>query len=138
MRRRAHCQSSTARPASSRSTGSTTTTPIYCSVDTGVVVDAPTPFFHSGIADGLATWFEAATYWSDGDNVVGGKATRAGHQLARLCYETLRDHSLAAVDAVERGAVTESVEAVTEANTLVSGLGFESGVWRRPTRSTTD
>jgi len=39
----------------------------------------------------------------------------------------LCDHGLAAVDAVERGAVTESVEAVTEANTLLSGLGFESG-----------
>lgn len=97
-------------------------------VDTGIVVDAPTRFFRSGIADGLATWFEAdATYQSDGDNVVGGKPTRAGHQLARLCYGTLRDHALAAVDAVDRGAVTESVEAVTEANTLLSGLGFESG-----------
>ena len=97
-------------------------------VDTAVIAGAPTRFFRSGIADGLATWFEAdATSQSDGDNVVGGKPTRAGHQLARLCYDTLRDHGLAAVDAVERGAVTESVEAVTEANTLLSGLGFESG-----------
>jgi glycerol dehydrogenase len=31
------------------------------------------------------------------------------------------------VDAVEEGAVTESVAAVAEANTLLSGLGFESG-----------
>lgn len=97
-------------------------------VDTAIIADAPTRFFLSGIADGLATWFEAdAAYQSDGDNVVGGKPTRAGHRLARLCYDTLRDHGLAAVDAVERGAVTESVEAVTEANTLLSGLGFESG-----------
>ncbi|QSG09678.1 glycerol dehydrogenase [Halapricum desulfuricans] len=97
-------------------------------VDTDVVSDAPTRFFRSGIADGLATWFEAdATYRSDGDNVVGGKPTRAGHRLARLCYETLREHGRSAVDAVERDAVTESVEAVTEANTLLSGLGFESG-----------
>ncbi len=97
-------------------------------VDTDVVSDAPTRFFRSGIADGLATWFEAdATYRPDGDNVVGGKPTRAGHRLARLCYETLREHGRSAVDAVERDAVTESVEAVTEANTLLSGLGFESG-----------
>lgn len=97
-------------------------------VDTAIVSDAPTRFFRSGIADGLATWFEAdATYQSDGDNVVGGKPTRAGHRLARLCYETLREHSRSALDGVERDAVTESVEAVTEANTLLSGLGFESG-----------
>ena len=97
-------------------------------VDTDVVADAPTRFFRSGIADGLATWFEAdATQRSDGENVVGGTPTRAGHELAHLCYETLRDHGVAAVDAVERDAVTESVEAVTEANTLLSGLGFESG-----------
>jgi glycerol dehydrogenase len=97
-------------------------------VDTAIIANAPTRFFRSGIADGLATWFEAdAAYQSDGDNVVGGKPTRAGHQLARLCYDTLCDHGLAAVDAVERDAATESVEAVTEANTLLSGLGFESG-----------
>ncbi|WP_136688770.1 glycerol dehydrogenase [Halorhabdus amylolytica] len=97
-------------------------------VDTDTVSDAPVRFFRSGIADGLATWFEAdATYRSDSDNVVGGKPTRAGHRIARLCYETLREHGRSALDAVERDAVTESVEAVTEANTLLSGLGFESG-----------
>nr|WP_328586635.1 iron-containing alcohol dehydrogenase [Natronorubrum thiooxidans] len=42
-------------------------------------------------------------------------------------YEMLRRHGVSAVHAVENGAVTESVEAVTEANTLLSGLGFESG-----------
>lgn len=97
-------------------------------VDTELIAAAPTRFFRSGIADGLATWFEAdATYRSDGDTVVGGKPTRAGHNLARLCYETLCDHAISALDAVDSDAVTESVEAVTEANTLLSGLGFESG-----------
>lgn len=97
-------------------------------VDTGLVAEAPTRFFTSGIADGLATWFEAdATVRSDGDNIFGGKVTRAGHRLAKLCYETLRRHGVSAVDAVDDDAVTESVEAVTEANTLLSGLGFESG-----------
>lgn len=97
-------------------------------VDTDIIAAAPVRFFRSGIADGLATWFEAdATARSEGENVVGGTPTRAGHRLARLCYETLRDHGLSAVDAVKRDAVTEAVEAVTEANTLLSGLGFESG-----------
>jgi glycerol dehydrogenase len=97
-------------------------------VDTAVIAAAPTRLFRGGVADALATWFEAdATARSDGDNVVGGKPTRAGTHLATLCYETLRAHAVSAVEAVERDAVTESVEAVTEANTLLSGLGFESG-----------
>lgn len=97
-------------------------------VDTTVIASAPTRFFTSGIGDALATWFEAdATKRSDSDNVLGGRDTDAGLQLAELCYERLREHAVSAVDAVENDAVTASVESVTEANTLLSGLGFESG-----------
>ncbi|KTG09771.1 glycerol dehydrogenase [Haloprofundus marisrubri] len=97
-------------------------------VDTRLVAEAPTRFFVSGVGDALATWFEAdATYQSTGTTIFGERPTRSGHALAELCYETLREHALSAVQAVERDAVTESVEAVTEANTLLSGLGFESG-----------
>lgn len=97
-------------------------------VDSHIVASAPTRFFRSGIGDALATWFEAdATVCSGGTNVVGGKPTRAGHNLARLCYDTLCEHAPGALAAVENDAVTESVEAVIEANTLLSGLGFESG-----------
>jgi glycerol dehydrogenase len=97
-------------------------------VDTALVASAPTRFFTSGIGDALATWFEAdATKCSDSDNILGGRDTDAGHQLARLCYDRLRENGVSAVDAVENDAVTPSVETVTEANTLLSGLGFESG-----------
>ena len=97
-------------------------------VDTAIIAEAPIRTFRSGIADALATWFEAdATYRSHGENIFGGASTQAGHALAELCYEMLRRHGVSAVHAVENGAVTESVEAVTEANTLLSGLGFESG-----------
>jgi glycerol dehydrogenase len=47
--------------------------------------------------------------------------------LARLCYDTLLEHGLPAKLAVENKCVTPSVEAIVEANTLLSGLGFESG-----------
>ena len=46
--------------------------------------------------------------------------------LARLCYETLMSDGVKAKLALEAGACTESVEKVIEANTLLSGLGFES------------
>ena len=47
--------------------------------------------------------------------------------LARLCYDTLLEHGLMAKLAVEQKSVAPSVEAIVEANTLLSGLGFESG-----------
>ena len=57
---------------------------------------------------------------------VSGKATSAAMALARLCYETLMSDGVKAKLALEAGACTESVEKVIEANTLLSGLGFES------------
>ncbi|WP_086009773.1 glycerol dehydrogenase [Natronococcus occultus] len=97
-------------------------------VDTTVIAGAPVRFFRSGIADAMATWFEAdAVRRADGENFFGEGPTRAAHSLSRLCYDILREHGRSAVQAVERGIVTESVEAVTEANTLLSGLGFENG-----------
>lgn len=97
-------------------------------VDLTIVAEAPTDLFVAGIGDALATWFEAdATFRADGDNILSGKDTLAGHGVAELCYETVREHARSAVDAVENDRVTKSVDAVTEANTLLSGLGFESG-----------
>ncbi|WP_049935464.1 glycerol dehydrogenase [Haloplanus natans] len=97
-------------------------------VDTAVVAGAPTRFLRSGMADAVATWFEAdAAYRADATNVFDGRSTRTAHAIARTCYDTIREHGRGAVAAVERDAVTESVDAVVEANTLMSGLGFESG-----------
>lgn len=97
-------------------------------VDTAVVAAGPTRLFRSGVADALATWFEAdAVATSGSENVVGGGPTDAALALAHLAYETLRARAVSAVAAVEADAVTENVESVVEANTLLSGLGFESG-----------
>ncbi|THE66496.1 glycerol dehydrogenase [Salinadaptatus halalkaliphilus] len=97
-------------------------------VDTEIVAEAPTRLFRGGIGDALATWFEAeAAHQSGATTIFGTRSTRTAQQIARLAYTTLREHGRSAVDAVENDAVTESVEAVVEANTLLSGLGFESG-----------
>ncbi len=97
-------------------------------VDTGVIASGPTRHFRSGMADAIATWFEADTaYRAGATNVFGGQSTRTAHAIAETCYTTVREHGRSAVAAVERDAVTESVEAVVEANTLMSGIGFESG-----------
>ena len=97
-------------------------------VDTSVVAGAPARLFSSGIADAMATWVEArATIKSRGTTMAGGKTSIAAKAIAEACERTLFEYGEMAFKAVQKGLVTEHVEAVVEANTLLSGLGFESG-----------
>lgn len=97
-------------------------------VDTEIVSKAPVRLLVSGMGDALATLFEAKAAMAKGaDNCVGGKGTQAALALAQLCYDTLLSQGLKAKLAVEAGACTASVEKIIEANTYLSGIGFESG-----------
>lgn len=97
-------------------------------VDTAIIVNAPPRFLASGIADALATWVEArAAIRSSATNMAGGQSTLLGQTIGEKCEEVLFDHALLAWQANEAQIVTPSFEAVVEANTLLSGLGFESG-----------
>jgi glycerol dehydrogenase len=99
-------------------------------VDTAVVARAPAHYLVSGMGDALATFWEADTCAkSCKPNALNGSTppTLSAIALARLCYDTLLEHGVNAKLAVERQVVTPSVEAIVEANTLLSGLGFESG-----------
>jgi len=51
----------------------------------------------------------------------------AASPWARLCHETLLEYGVLAKASAEQGVVTPALEHVVEANTLLSGLGFESG-----------
>lgn len=97
-------------------------------VDTQVVANAPAEFLAAGVGDALATWLEArATVAAHAATMAGGLPTLAGTALARLSWDILWDNALPALDAVRDHRVTPAVEKVVEANTLLSGLGFESG-----------
>jgi glycerol dehydrogenase len=97
-------------------------------VDTQVIAQAPVRTFVAGMGDALATWLEAeACFKARGPNLAGGTSTLAALALARLCYDILLEHGVAAKRAVEKKIVTPAVEKVVEANVLLSGLGFESG-----------
>lgn len=97
-------------------------------VDTEFVARAPVRFLAAGVGDALATWIEArALRGTDAHNMVNGRPTRAGTTLARLSWDILWESALPALEAVEHDLVTPDVEAVVEATTLLSGLGFESG-----------
>ena len=47
--------------------------------------------------------------------------------LAELCFRTLMTEGVKAKIALDAGACTEAVDKIIEANTLLSGIGFESG-----------
>lgn len=97
-------------------------------VDTDIVSKAPARLLVSGMGDALATYFEArACKQSNADNCVGGKCTQAAMALAELCYDTLMEYGLNAAIAADEKVCTKAVEAVIEANTYLSGIGFESG-----------
>lgn len=97
-------------------------------VDTTIVAKAPVRLLVAGMGDALATMFEAKTVaQARKKNQVGGATTISASALADLCYRTLIDDSVSAIDAVRAGAVTPALERIVEANTLLSGLGFESG-----------
>ena len=49
-----------------------------------------------------------------------------GDALAKLCFDTLMEEGVKAKIALDAGACTTSVEKIIEANTLLSGIGFES------------
>jgi glycerol dehydrogenase len=97
-------------------------------VDTELAANAPYRFLVSGMGDALATWVEArAASEARAATMAGGVATMAGLALARLCWDTLLAYGPAAREAARHHVVTAALEKTVEANTLLSGLGFESG-----------
>lgn len=96
-------------------------------VDTQVVAKSPPRLLVAGMGDALATWFEAKTcVESHVPNTRGGLSTGSALALARLCYDTLLADGVDALAAVGAGVVTPALERLVEANTLLSGIGFES------------
>jgi glycerol dehydrogenase len=97
-------------------------------VDTAVVAQAPVRLLVSGMGDALATWFEAESCRQKyAPNMTGRVGSMTAYALARLCYETILEYGELARSACEAKVATPALERVVEANTLLSGLGFESG-----------
>lgn len=101
--------------------------PVLVLVDTQVIVQAPPRLLTSGMGDALATWFEARACAASGaKNLRGGSSTRSALALAELCYRTLLEDGVEAIEAARTRKITPAFERVVEASTLLSGLGFES------------
>jgi glycerol dehydrogenase len=96
-------------------------------VDTQVIAQSPPRLLVAGMGDALATWFEAKTCVDVGiKNLRGGLSTQSALALSKLCYRTLLADGADALRSVQTQVVTPALERLVEANTLLSGLGFES------------
>lgn len=101
--------------------------PAVVLVDMNIIADAPTRFLVAGMGDALSTWFEARSCErTQSMNECGGLSTLTGLNIARLCYDTLLKYGIAAKTASELHVVTPALNYITEANILLSGIGFES------------
>ena len=97
-------------------------------MDTKIIANAPVRLLAAGMGDALATYFEArACTAANKKTMAGGTATKASAALAELCYNTLLSDGYLAKLSVENKVVTKSLENIIEANTYLSGVGFESG-----------
>lgn len=96
-------------------------------MDTDLIAKAPVRLLISGLGDAFATYYEAAAcVRSNAMTMAGGHATNAAFALAKLCHDTLLADGLKAVIAARKGIRTPALENIIEANTLLSGIGFES------------
>jgi glycerol dehydrogenase len=96
-------------------------------VDSAVIARAPVRFLVAGMGDALATWFEARSCEeTHSPNECGGYSTLSGLALAKLCFDTLLRYGSDAKVACENQTVTTALDHIIEANTLLSGIGFES------------
>ena len=103
--------------------------PALVIVDTEVVAKASERYLVAGMGDAMATWYEARVCLNNADarSTVGARPTLAAGAIGEICAKTLFAEGEAAARAVANDEVTEALEKVVEANTLLSGLGFESG-----------
>ncbi|MGM9928753.1 MAG: glycerol dehydrogenase [Bacillus sp. (in: firmicutes)] len=105
-----------------------TNNPDMVIMDCDIIAKAPVRFLIAGIGDALATYYEAdACVRSNSVTITGGHVTKAALALAELCRDTLLEEGQKAVIAVKQGLCTKAVENIIEANTYLSGVGFESG-----------
>ncbi len=104
------------------------TNPNSVLVDTQIIANSPTRFLVSGMGDALATWIEAESCKIKyANNFAGEKGSMTAYALAKLCFDTLLEFGEIAKISNDAKTVTPALESVIEANTLLSGLGFESG-----------
>jgi len=105
------------------------TSPTLVVIDTDIVADADERYLVAGMGDAMATWYEARICLNNMDarTPLGARPTLAACAMAEICAQTLFEHGEAAAKSVVANQNGTALEKVVEANTLLSGIGFESG-----------
>jgi glycerol dehydrogenase len=103
--------------------------PLLVAVDTQVIANAAERYLVAGMGDAMATWYEARVTAANprGITPIGGRPTITAAALGQLCADILYRQGIQAAEAALDSTVNEALDQVVEANTLLSGLGFESG-----------
>ena len=107
-------------------------------IDTQLVANAPVEFLVAGDRR-RARHLDRGPRVGEGRRDHDGRrtATQAGTALAELSWGIIYENAFSALDAVRDDIVTPASRRVVEANTLLSGLGFESAASPPRTPSTT-
>lgn len=97
-------------------------------LDTEIIAHAPVRLFAAGMGDTISTYYEASACRRNGRMTrAGGGVSIAAEALAKACLDTVLTYGEQARTDVENHRCTEAVENIVEANTYLSGIGFESG-----------
>lgn len=101
--------------------------PLLVIADTEIIVKSPPRYTVAGMGDALSTPFEAeACIKSSAPNFREGRATELAYAAAKLCYDIVMEHGIEAKRCNEEGRLSEAFEKIVEANTLLSGVGYEN------------
>lgn len=98
-------------------------------VDLDVMVQAPVRLLRSGMADALATYYEADVRRRKGTGTDSGFfATYTSLELARVTRDIILTYGADAYRAAQEGIITSAFEKVVEANVFLSGTaGLNTG-----------
>ena len=101
--------------------------PYMILVDTEIIAQAPPRFLAAGMGDALATKIEAERCMQAmGKNLHGFMGTDSAMQLAIRAYDIILADGICAMCDVAEKKLSPAVEAVVEANILMSGIGWEN------------
>ncbi len=103
--------------------------PALVVVDSQIIAKAPAHFLVAGMADALASFYEAKACFETptARSMVGARTPLSVLAMTEMVPQTLFEQGPTALEAVQQDIVTEALEQAIEVNTLTSGIGFESG-----------
>jgi len=97
-------------------------------LDSEIIANAPVRFLVAGMGDAISKWFETDSCRRKKVTTrTGYKGSLIAYTLGALCYQTLIKYGPKARKDCEKHTVTRALEQVIQANTLFSGIAFESG-----------